>query len=240
MKKYKKEYDYSYTLGIFPSIELIHNKPDLVFKIVMSSKLDNEDIKEELIKFSENRNIELEINDSTISKLSEKENCYLIVFFNKEITELDKEKSHIVLVNPSNIGNIGNIVRTSLGFNFTNIAIITPSVDIMDPRSVRSSMGAVFSTNIEYFKSFEEYEQKYKEHIIYPFVLKGKNNLQTLNKKSKLCSLVFGTESSGLPDEFLKYENTVLIKHSNNIDSLNLTIAIGIALYEFTKEYFDC
>ena len=235
MKKYKKEYDYSYTLGIFPSVELIHNKPDSVFKIVMSSKLDNFDIKNELIEFSKNKNIELEINDNTISKLSEKENCYLIVFFKKPITELEKEESHIVLINPSNIGNIGNIVRTSLGFNFNNIAIITPSVDIMDPKSIRASMGAVFSINIEYFKSFEDYEQKYSEHIIYPFVLKGNSNLQSLNEKAKLCSLVFGNESSGLPDEFLKYENTTLIKHSDNIDSLNLTIAIGIALYEFTK-----
>jgi len=239
MKKYKKEYDYSYTLGIFPSMELINKNPNLVFKIVISSKLDNEDIKKELIEFSKTRNIELEVNDNTINKLSEKENCYLIVFFKKELTELAKDKSHIVLVNPSNIGNLGNIIRTALGFDFNNIAIITPSVDVMDPKSIRASMGAVFSTNIEYFPTFEEYEQKYSTHTIYPFVLKGKSSLQNLNKESKLCSLVFGNESSGLPDEFLKYENTVLIKHTNNIDSLNLTIAIAVALYEFTKEDFN-
>jgi rRNA methylases len=239
MKKYKKEYDYSYTSGIFPSMELIHKKPNLVFKIVISSKLENEDIKKELIEFSKQRNIELETNDNTINKLSEKENCYLIVFFKKESIELDKNNSHIVLVNPSNIGNIGNIIRTSLGFNFNNIAIITPSVDVMDPKSIRASMGAIFSTNVEHFATFEDYERKYKSHVVYPFVLKGKSSLQDLNKRAELCSLVFGNESSGLPDEFLKYENTVLIKHTNNIDSLNLTIAIGIALYEFTKDDFS-
>lgn len=238
MKKYQKEYEYSYTLGIFPSLELLHNSPETVFKIVLSKNFNNQEIADELKKFSIDHKVELEINDNTIMKLSDKENCYLIVFFKKTKKELEKDKPHVVLVNPSNIGNIGNIIRTILGFGINNLAVIKPAVDTFDPKAIRASMGAVFSTNIEYFDTFEDYEKKYNNHIIYPFVLKGKNTITNINKTKELFSLVFGNESSGLPDTFLNYENTVLIKHSNKIDSLNLTIALGIALYEFTKDDF--
>lgn len=48
-------------------------------------------------------------------------------------------------------------------------------------------------------------------------------------------SLVFGNEATGLPDDFASFCQTVIIPHSNGIDSLNLPIAAGIAMYEFTK-----
>ena len=49
-------------------------------------------------------------------------------------------------------------------------------------------------------------------------------------------SLVFGNEAKGLDDSFLKEGTSVVIKHTNNIDSLNLPIAVGIAIYEFSKK----
>jgi TrmH family RNA methyltransferase len=48
--------------------------------------------------------------------------------------------------------------------------------------------------------------------------------------------LVFGNEAKGLDDSFLKEGTSVVIKHTNNIDSLNLPIAVGIAIYEFSKK----
>ena len=48
-------------------------------------------------------------------------------------------------------------------------------------------------------------------------------------------SLVFGNEATGLPDEFLSYGTSVRIPHSSAIDSLNLTVAVGIALHAFTS-----
>ena len=44
-----------------------------------------------------------------------------------------------------------------LGFNYYNLAIIRPGVDVFDPRVLRASMGAMFHLNIEYFDSFEDY-----------------------------------------------------------------------------------
>ena len=43
----------------------------------------------------------------------------------------------MVLVNPSDMGNMGTIIRTMLGFNYVNLAIIRPGVDVFDPRVIR-------------------------------------------------------------------------------------------------------
>ena len=46
-------------------------------------------------------------------------------------------------------------------------------------------------------------------------------------------ALVFGNEGSGLPAEFAAMGQAVRIPHSNEIDSLNLSIAVGIGAYAF-------
>ena len=53
--------------------------------------------------------------------------------------------------------------------------------------------------------------------------------------KDKLTSLVFGNEATGL-DHSLLDENSIIISHSDKIDSLNLPSSLAIALYEFNKQ----
>ena len=101
-----------------------------------------------------------------------------------------QEGNHVVLVNPGDMGNMGTIMRTMLGFNYYNLAIIRPGVDVFDPRVLRASMGAMFHLNIEYFDSFEDY---------------GKS---------------------------------IFIPHSHHIDSLNLSMALGMTLMHFSKDEF--
>ncbi|MBQ1826888.1 MAG: hypothetical protein II126_02850, partial [Erysipelotrichaceae bacterium] len=51
----------------------------------------------------------------------------------------------------------------------------------------------------------------------------------------QVYSLVFGNEATGLADKFQQYGTSVIIRHLNTIDSLNLCNAVSIALYEFTR-----
>jgi len=62
-------------------------------------------------------------------------------------------------------------------------------------------------------------------------MLSAKNYLNNVKFNDSLFTLAFGNEARGLDDEYLN-NNSIIIKHSSNIDSLNLTNAISIALYE--------
>lgn len=236
MKKYKKEDLYSYTLGTFPTLELIKHQPQLVNKIIYSAKLANKSAKNDINYFCKQHKVASEINDKALSIISEKENCFVAGVFKKIDTRLAAKQPHIVLVAPENMGNAGTILRTVLGFGYTNVAIIKPGVDIYNPKVVRASMGAIFSMNVSYFNSFEDYQKQFPDHKIYTFMLKGRQELQSVkHDKQELYSLVFGSESSGLPDSFLEKGTSIIIKHSDRIDSLNLTIAVAIASYVFSN-----
>jgi tRNA G18 (ribose-2'-O)-methylase SpoU len=56
-----------------------------------------------------------------------------------------------------------------------------------------------------------------------------------MNNKIIPSALIFGNESTGLPKNIYENKDTVTIKHSSNIDSLNVSISVAIALYEFYK-----
>lgn len=232
IKQYKKDYDYSYTLGFFPTIELINNKKEYLKCVYVSKEcLDTPGYKKLITLVSKDKII---VSQNVFDKLKEKDNDHVIGVFNKYKQELDPNKNHIVLVNPSDMGNLGNITRSMLAFDYTNLAIILPSADIFNPKTVRSSMGAMFSINIETFSSFDEYISKYKREY-YPFMLQAKKQLHEVNNIKGNYSLVFGNEASGLPITFLN-ENAVKIEQSDKVDSLNLATAVVVGLYSF--KYF--
>jgi TrmH family RNA methyltransferase len=174
IKPYKKEADYSYTLGAFPTYELITARPEQVRKVVVHSGYTDV---QNLEKLCHEKRIPLEYNDKLISKISDKENCYAAGIFNKYSGKLNNDRPHIVLVNPSNMGNLGTILRTAVGFGIKDIAIILPGADIFNPKTVRSSMGALFRLNFLQYQSFAEYRREFAGHEIFTFMLKGKRTL---------------------------------------------------------------
>lgn len=237
MKVYQKDATESYTLGVFPTIELLENQMQHVKRVILSSKSEKNQGVIKIRKLCEENHIEIETNDKTIQKLSKKDNCYAIGVFTKYDATLEANQNHVVLVNPGDMGNLGTMIRTMLGFGIEDLAIIRPGVDIYDPKVIRASMGAVFHIRFHYFDCFEDYLKHYQDHAIYCLMLKGATNIHHLQKQMPY-SVVFGNESSGLPDQFLHYGKSVLIPHLPVIDSLNLSMALGITLYEFTKERF--
>ena len=68
--------------------------------------------------------------------------------------------------------------------------------------------------------------------------IKGAKNIHQITAANNKHSLVFGNESSGLPDDYLKYGQSVFIPHSDKIDSLNLSMALGITLCHFSMMEF--
>lgn len=236
-RTYKKELDYSYTLGIFLTIELLTYKPDKVLEIIIHSKGETSQGIKKIIELCKKNRINYSVNDKLIKQLSPKENCYAIGIFSKYDENLVREDNHIVLVNPSDSGNLGTIIRTSLGFGVKNLAIIKPAVDIFDPKTVRASMGALFNIAFSHFDSFSDYDKKYKNHDLYPFMLNAQKRLYDVQPKQPF-TLIFGNEGSGLDDSFKDIGTSVIIPHHKTIDSLNLAIAVGIALYEFNKPIY--
>lgn len=233
VKPYKKDAEYSYTLGAFPTIELLKIRPESVVQVYVHSTFSDRGTIEAL---AQPYHIPVLQQDKMIQKLSDKENCFVIGVFRKYTDILQEDQSHIVLVNPGNQGNVGTIIRTAIGFGIKNMAIISPGVDVFHPKTVRASMGALFRINCHYFESFEEYQKNFEAHEIFCFMLNA-NRVLTVDDcpKPKRFSLVFGNEATGLDDSYLKKGTSIIIPQSEEVDSLNITIAVGIGIYMFTQ-----
>lgn len=236
LKKYAKKMEYSYTFGAFPTIELLKNQPHHVLKILLHPDMNSPDQRELIDSLCQAHHIPVEIAARSVEKLRDKDNIFVIGIFEKYTNQLQSAKNHVVLVNPSDMGNIGTIIRTCIGFGIENLAIMEPAVDVFHPKVVRASMGSLFQLNFRYYKNFEDYRQEAEGHDFYPFMLKGAVPLQDFVRHSDApFSLIFGNEATGLPDSFYKIGQSIVIRHTDHIDSLNLAMATGIAVYEFTK-----
>ncbi|MEG2640674.1 MAG: TrmH family RNA methyltransferase [Bacilli bacterium] len=229
IKLYKKEFTYSYSLGAFPTIELLKHRKEQVIKVLVHSSFSNLEVLNIIKEYG--KDISIEVNDKLINKLSLKDNVYIIGIFNKYTCLLDHNSNHVLLDNPSNMGNFGTILRSSLGFGISNVGVIKPGIDIFDPKVIRASMGAIFSMNIAYFQSSEEYIDAYSEASLYSFMLQAKTSLADVKFTPKYITLVFGNEATGLDKKYLS-KNSIIIKHESSIDSLNLPNAVSIALYQ--------
>ncbi|WMJ78289.1 MULTISPECIES: TrmH family RNA methyltransferase [unclassified Sedimentibacter] len=233
IKAYKKGFEHSYTFGMFPTVELIKFRPEAVVKVLVSSNYKSES-DADIFEICRRYGVKTEVADKAIRRISDKENNFVVGVFSKYQCRLNAEASHLVLVNPGNMGNMGTIIRTLTGFGLSNLAVISPGVDIFDPKVVRASMGSLFRINFKYFDSFDEYKDAYNNRRIYTFMLDGAKTLKDVrHDENELFSLVFGNESTGLDSSFSSAGTSVFIKHTDRIDSLNLTIAAGIAMYHF-------
>lgn len=231
---YKSQDEISYALGAFATRELLKYRPSVLQKIYLHKDLKPSTDIDEILKSARRLGVSIEENSHKIENVSKKENVFVMGEFTKYPCKLGAG-SQIVLYNPSDMGNLGTIFRAALGFGFKNIVLISPCADYFHPKTVRASMGAMFGLNIVEFPSFEEYAKNYSEIKKYLFMLDGDTILQDLKPSAGDVALVFGNEASGLPVSVKKYGEPVFIKHSNEIDSLNLAISASIAMFKFSK-----
>ncbi len=236
MQKYKKDGEVSYALGTELTLELVERHPEKVISVYVHSRQHDNEVYRRISELCRQRHIEVISSDKAFYIVGAKENCYIMGVFRKFHQEIDPRQNHVVLVNPSNMGNLGTIIRTIIGFGINDLAIITPAVDIFDPKVIRATMRAFFLLRFSLFASFEEYEKAAGKRTLYPFMLD--RNAVTLDEveKKEPYSLIFGNEATGLPEAFAGIGTPVFIRQLDTVDSLNLCNAVSIAAYEFTKE----
>ena len=238
LSPYSSALDYSYAPGFFPAVECLTHRPELVRRLLLHSSAAGREGADRLRSLADRLGVRVEEADRVLSRISGKDNCFAAAVFSKFQDRLNPEKSHIVLHHPGDSGNVGTILRTALGFGVDDVALIRPCVDLFDPKTVRASMGSLFSLRVRLFDSFDEYAEAFPQHSLFPFMLDASLPLREVlrSRPSSPWTLVFGNEGSGLPPEFSRCGQPVRIESGDRVDSLNLAIAAGIAIYGFTGE----
>ncbi|MDR0395707.1 MAG: TrmH family RNA methyltransferase [Oscillospiraceae bacterium] len=237
---YERESDVSYALGIYPSLALMEMKPGCARRLLLDDRGGGEGV-ERLAGLCERYRVRTEIAPRLLRRVSGKENCFAAIEFDKESAcgSIQTGKPHIVLVEPSDQGNMGSILRSMAGFGYEDLAIIGTAADAFDPRVVRASMGALFAARVSVFGGsggFDRYRDMFGEYALYPFMLGARTELDEAAKnRGALFSLIFGNEGAGLPDGYARAGTPVMIPQRGVIDSLNLAAAASVAMYAFSR-----
>lgn len=234
LESYSRKLSYSYALGIFPSLQLLEARPEKVQRLLLHPAGLQSDGVHKLRQLCAQKGIREEMAERVLRRESRKDNCFAALVFEKFDSDLDPDSIHAVLCQISDSGNLGTAMRSLLGFGIRDVALIRPCADVFEPHSLRASMGAFYKLRVHTYDSFEAYRAEHPTRLLYPFMLDGAIELNAAARDAKPpFSLVFGNEASGLPPEFARLGQSVMIPQSPDIDSLNLAVAVSVGSYVF-------
>ena len=152
---------------------------------------------------------------------------------------LKKDAPHIlVLDNLQDPGNVGTIFRTAEAAGVTGILMSRDCVDIYNPKTIRSTMGAIYRMPFLYIEDVMEGIRTLKEHDVrvYAAHLDGKNAYDQEDYQRGTAFLI-GNEGNGLRAEVAECVDTwVRIPMAGQVESLNAAIAATVLMFEVSRQ----
>ena len=187
--------------------------------------------KEDLAKYPNIKQIL--VNKQIIDKLSTTMNPQPIIgLVDLKLSKLKDKGTYILLDNINDPGNLGTIIRTSLALGVKDIILANDTVDPFNEKVIRATQGTIFKCNI-YIEDLKQVYDflKTKNIKIITTDLKAKTNLNDLKLNDDFC-LVCGNEANGISELSKQMSDiSIIIPLENNVESLNVAMALGISLY---------
>ncbi|MFK5880957.1 MAG: tRNA (cytidine(34)-2'-O)-methyltransferase [Sulfurospirillum sp.] len=149
---------------------------------------------------------------------------------------------NIVLVHPQIPQNTGSIGRICVNTD-SRLHIIKPTCfEINDKNVKRAGLDYWHLLDITVWESLDEFmdaNSRYLDRFFFSTTKSKKPYFQADFRDGDF--IFFGGESTGLPMELMskKWENAVTIPMGKNGRSLNLSVAVGIVLYDAIRQNFS-
>ncbi|MDO4298528.1 MAG: RNA methyltransferase [Lachnospiraceae bacterium] len=144
----------------------------------------------------------------------------------------------IVLEHLQDPGNLGTIVRTAEGAGVTGILLSDDSVDIYNPKVIRSTMGSVYRMPFVYTADLIDEIRKLQKtgFTFYAAHLQGAVSYET-GVYTGPCGFLIGNESRGLTGEAANAADVrIKIPMCGKVESLNAGVASAILMYEAARQ----
>lgn len=225
---------------VVEGLKMVEEAPkDRVVKVYASESYEKSN--EEALKKLE---LEYEIvSDSVFCQMSDTKTpqgiLAIVKMLDYSIEDLFKDIPLIVAVeNLQDPGNLGTIIRTGEGAGITGILMSANTVDIYNPKTIRSTMGSIFRVPFVYEEDFFAAIDVLKSNsvIVYAAHLDGKNSY-TAEKYSGPSAFLIGNEGNGLSDAAAKKADILIkIPMCGKVESLNAAIATTVLLYEAKRQ----
>ncbi len=195
---------------------------------------------EENSQFFKNIKNRIETTSTILSKISSTTTAPNAVAVGEKVKYkwLNTFRRVLLLENIKDAGNLGTIIRTAAAFNIDAIILYGDTVDLYNPKTVRSSVGNLWKIPIFEIQDINFLKDKFVNFEKIATLPKSDDSILLNDFKSpEKFLLMFGSEADGLTSELKDFATKNLtIKMTPKVESLNLSISCGIILYNlFSK-----
>lgn len=144
---------------------------------------------------------------------------------------------HIVLLEPEQGGNVGNIGRTCLAIG-AKLHLIEPlGFRLSDKEIKRAGMDYWYQVDVTIYESYADFLSRNPDSRIFMATTKSKQIYTDVTYEEN-SYIMFGKESAGIPEELLlqNKQNCIRIPMLPDIRSLNLANSVAIVAYEAMRQ----
>lgn len=149
------------------------------------------------------------------------------------LEDIKSAQKVVLLENIKDLGNLGTILRTAKAFSQDAVILFGDTVDLYNPKCVRSAVGNLWKIPVVHIKDFSVLKSTFSDFDIVATLPQSKNTINLKDFKTKSPYLImFGSEAQGLSKELIDFSTQkVTIEMNKEVESLNLSISVGVVLY---------
>lgn len=199
--------------------------------------------KEELLLISKNAVELIEISKEVYQKIAYRDTTegVIAVAHTKSflLSDLQLSENPLILVVESieKPGNLGAMLRTADAAHIDAVLVADPKTDLYNPNMVRSSVGCLFTNQIAVGTTDEIIDFLEANSIsFYSATLQNSTSYHTQDYTLP-TALVVGTEATGLTQKWRdRATQNIIIPMQGEIDSMNVSVAAAILLFEAKRQ----
>ncbi len=148
------------------------------------------------------------------------------------LEERGEDSCIVVLEKIQDPGNLGTIIRTGEGAGITGVVMSSDTVDLYNPKVIRSTMGSIFRVPCVVVDDLKEAVKTIKNSGVttYAAHLDGED-ISDVDFEDDRAFLI-GNEANGLSDEIANLaDKKIKIPMEGEVESLNAAVATAILIY---------
>lgn len=246
-KKSHRDLEQKYLIEGIRFVEEAMNFADDIEQIVYSAKV-RENIKgENLLIRAESLNLPLtEVSDPVLKSVADTENPQGVLAIVKmpakdqTMEEIINQESPLLLIvdGVQDPGNLGTMVRTADAAGISGIITIKGTVDLYNPKTLRSTMGSVFRVPVFPWDEPAELVSLLKEKGINIFTTSARSEKTIYEADFKgPTAVIMGSEAFGAGAELHdSADEAITIPMLGKAESLNVSVATGVILFEAIRQ----
>lgn len=173
------------------------------------------------------------ITKEVMMKISDMESISPYYGICDKLDEKDIGNKVLYLDDIGDPGNLGTIIRSAVAFKFDTIILSRNTVDLYNPKVIRSTKGMLFNVNIIVS---DINELILDDYYVYGTDVRNGVDICSIEIPDKIV-IVIGNEGRGISNKVRSYcDKFIYIPMSNKCESLNAGVSAAILMYEVMKK----